>query len=302
MIIRFAAATLAAMALASCAAAQTPEAAAPPPLGAQQMQPRASVVVAPYRFDAILWENDRAAFRIYGRPLEAREPPSSSGIDAWGKRVRWPYMERLLGVGDYHAGTDEGADFYNVRGSRGVGGLGVWFDNKLWTSRNYRAVRIIENGPSVARFEVDYAPWPVDVERRVWETRSFALPLGANFTRMVSTLGSDTSEPIIVGVGLAKSSTGQSVGELMLDREHGLMSVWGPADSAHGAMGAAVLVDPAMIVDTKQDADNFLILLRVTPGQPFVYYAGAGWDGGLDFHSREDWEAYVRAQSPDFTP
>ena len=55
--------------------------------------------------------------------------------------------------------------------------------------------------------------------------------------------------------------------------------------------------DPAMIADVKEDADNYLILLNVTPDQPFTYAAGAAWDRGLDFHSRAEWEAYVSAQA-----
>jgi hypothetical protein len=63
-------------------------------------KPRATVMLAHYRYDDILWENDRIAHRIYGLALEAAEPPSSSGIDAWGKNVRWPYMDRQLRTGD----------------------------------------------------------------------------------------------------------------------------------------------------------------------------------------------------------
>ncbi|MGH1558820.1 DUF4861 family protein [Caulobacter segnis] len=57
---------------------------------AEGQKPRATVVLAPYRFNDILWENDRTAHRIYSRDLEKAEPPSTSGVDAWGKSVRWP--------------------------------------------------------------------------------------------------------------------------------------------------------------------------------------------------------------------
>src|SRR4051812_4636492 len=63
---------------------------------AEGQKARAVVAYAPYRFDDILWENDRTAHRIYGPALQASEPPSTSGIDAWGKLVRWPFMERQL--------------------------------------------------------------------------------------------------------------------------------------------------------------------------------------------------------------
>ena len=139
-------------------------------------EPQAHVELAPYRYDDVLWENDRTAHRIYGHALEAFEPPSGSGIDAWGKSVRWPYMARQLHSGDQHAEHGEGLDFYDVRTARGAGGLGIWYDNKLWTSRNYRNVRILNPGPKVASFEVTYAPWPVDVVRTVSETRSTTKP------------------------------------------------------------------------------------------------------------------------------
>ena len=59
----------------------------PPPT---DRSPRASVTLADYRYDDLMWENDKTAHRIYGHALEAAEPPSGSGIDSWGKKVVWP--------------------------------------------------------------------------------------------------------------------------------------------------------------------------------------------------------------------
>lgn len=268
----------------------------------EQKTPRAVARFAPDRSDDLLWENDRTAHRIYGPALEAIEPPSGSGVDAWVKKVRWPFMDRQLKTRTYHNDQGEGMDYYNVKQSRGVGGLGIWYDNKLWTSRNFKTYEILKTGGDVASFKVTYAPWPVDVVRKVWEERTMTLPLGTNFTRVVTTLHSDTNEPLIVGIGLGKNATIVANGRLMTDRAAGRMSYWEPNDPNHGQMGAAIMVDPASIVDVKADADNNLILVRVTPNKPFVYYLGAGWDRGLDFKSREDWEAYVKAQTPNFDP
>jgi hypothetical protein len=273
-----------------------------PPTGAER-QPVARVVFAPWRFDDILWENDRTAHRIYGPALEADEPPSTSGIDAWGKNVRWPFMVRQLQTGDQHGYHGEGVDFYNVGTQRGAGGLGIWYDNKLWVSRNFKTYKILKNGPDVAEFEVNYAPWPIDVVRKAWETRRVSLPLGTNFTRMVSTISSDKPGPLTVGIGIQLRPTSPlEKPQLTIDRAHGKISWWGPTDREKGTMGTAVMVDPAMIADIKADADNELVLLTVTPGKPFVYYAGAAWDKGLDFHSRAEWDAYVAAQRPNFDP
>ncbi|WP_116090539.1 DUF4861 family protein [Sphingomonas crusticola] len=270
----------------------------PPPTREAQ----ARVQIAPYRYDDVLWENDRTAHRIYGHALEAAEPPSGSGIDAWGKSVRWPFMDRQLRSGDQHAEHGEGLDFYDVRTGRGAGGLGIWYDNKLWTSRNYRVVRILNPGPKVASFEVSYAPWPVDIVRNVRETRRFTLPLGTSFTRLVSTLQSSTAGPLVVGIGIGKHTTGPGREDVLRDPAHGFLSVWSLPAEGKGSMAVAILFDPKSLVRITEDADNYLILLRQRPGVPFVYYSGAAWDGGPDFHDRNSWTRYVRAQRPDFDP
>jgi hypothetical protein len=269
---------------------------------AEGRKPRATVMLAPYRYDDILWENDRTAHRIYGRALEAAEPPSSSGIDAWAKNVRWPYMDRQLRTGKQHEFHGEGLDFYDVHLTRGAGGLGIWEDNKLWVSRNWRSYQILKNGPDVASFKVDYAPWPVDVGRKVWESRTFTLPLGTNFTRMVSTISSDKPGPLIVGIGIAKRKGPNDSGVFTQDLGAGRVSYWEPADPVKGTMAVGVLVDPKALVEVRQDFENYLVLVKVEPGKPFVYYMGAAWDKGLDFHDRVGWETYVRDQKLDFDP
>jgi len=273
------------------------------PATAEEQKARAAVSIADYRFDDLLWENDRTAHRIYGRALEQAEPPSSSGIDAWGKNVRWPFMERQLRTGEQHDNHGEGLDFYNVGTGRGVGGLGIWYDNKLWTSRNYVRPHILSAGPTVADFIVDYDPWPVDTLRTVSETRRFTLPAGTNFTRLTSTIASSSDGELIFGIGISKRPiNGGQLGEIYKDDRNARMNWWGPVDGNKGHMAAAVIVDPAAFAGFAEDADNYLILVRVTPGRPFVYYSGAAWDGGGDFATRESWQRYVTAQRPDFRP
>ncbi|WP_447765469.1 DUF4861 family protein [Sphingopyxis panaciterrae] len=273
------------------------------PATADEQQAHAAATIADYRFDDLLWENDRIAHRIYGRALEKAEPPSSSGIDAWGKRVRWPFMDRQLRTGDQHEDHSEGIDFYNVGTGRGTGGLGVWYDNKLWTSRNYVRPKIMNAGPDVADFTVDYEPWPVDTVRTVRETRRFTLPAGTNFTRLTSTLASDCDDELIVGIGISKRPiNGGQLGEVKKDGAAARLTWWGPSDANKGRMAAAVIVDPAAFAGFAEDADNYLILVRVRPGKPFVYYSGAAWNRGGDFATSDAWQAYVDAQQPDFEP
>lgn len=270
----------------------------PPPVN--QQRPRAVARFAPDRLDDLLWENDRVAHRIYGPTLEAREAPSGSGIDVWAKRVRYPFMDRQLKFPNYHVDRGEGLDYYDVGRGRGAGGLGIWYDNKLWTSRNFSTYQIDKAGGDEARFSVTYRPWPVDVVRTVSETREFSLPLGSNFTRMTSTLTSNSDAPLIVAIGISKRSNDNGRGFVTRDAAHGRLMFWEPENPEHGSLGIALAVDPATVEGFTEDADNYLILVRVTPGQPFTYYMGSAWDRGLDFATRSAWEDYVANQSFDF--
>ncbi|WP_292044761.1 MULTISPECIES: glycoside hydrolase family 88 protein [unclassified Brevundimonas] len=271
---------------------------APPP--ADQQTPRAVARFAPDRLDDLLWENDRVAHRIYGPALEVREAPSGSGVDVWAKRVRYPFMDRQLKFPNYHVDRGEGLDYYDVGRGRGAGGLGVWYDNKLWTSRNFSTYEIQKTGGDEARFSVAYRPWPVDVVRTVSEVRAFSLPLGSNFTRMTSTVSSNTATSLIVGIGISKRSNDNGRGFVTRDAEHGRLMFWEPDNPEHGSLGIALAVDPATVEGFAEDADNYLILVRVTPGQPFTYYMGSAWDRGLDFSSRQSWEDFVASQSFEF--
>ena len=119
---------------------------------------------------------------------------------------------------------------------------------------------------------------------------------------MVSTIGSDSKAPLTIAIGITKKPTADKAGELTVDKAKGVLSFWDATDPDKGTMGVALLVDPRQIVDVTETDSDYLVLLRVTPGKPFVYYMGAAWDKGLDFHSRAEWEAYVLAQTPSFAP
>ena len=115
---------------------------------------------------------------------------------------------------------------------------------------------------------------------------------------MTSTIQSDTAEPLTVAIGISKRRNDNGAGFVTRDRENGRLMFWEPASADHGSLGIAILVDPAMVEGFAEDAENYLILLRVTPGRPFSYLMGSAWDRGLDFDSRAEWEAFVASHPP----
>jgi hypothetical protein len=281
----------------------------------------------PQRWDDILWENDRTAHRIYG-PAVSQPPPKgeglvTSGIDVWVKKTREPFMDKQLATGKQHDDTlGMGRDCYDVQQTCGGGGLGIWDDNakRLFRSANWADKGGFVTGGDVASFWVTYNPWDAGNGRKVKEKRTFTLPAGTNFTRMVSQID-DASTPanngeLLVGIGIAKRNPALSNGrfkgqdKVVTDKDKGLLLYWEPEqtyrDVYAGSTGVAVLVDPASIVKFVEDKDDKgntiqnLVIVRVTPGKPFVYYMGACWSLGLDFHNEAEWEKYARDYKPNF--
>jgi len=271
----------------------------------------------PERYDDIFWENDRTAHRIYGPALMTAGPDgppmTSSGIDVWVKAVRTPFMYDAFRSGHYHGNNPLGMDCYDTGTTRGCGGLGIWDDatSKLYVSKNWAEKEILQNGPDVASFWVKYADWDVGNGRTVREMRNFTLPAGTNFTRMVSKIDSNKSGELLVGIGIIKRTVDgkKFKGEPhpITDKAVGILAYWEPEQfdvdtgASKGHIGTAVLVDPKSVVKfVTDDPAQDLVIVRVTAGTPFVYYMGACWDKGLDFHSEAEWESYVKGYKVNF--
>lgn len=246
----------------------------------------------PERMDDIAWENDRIAHRIYGPALQNNpKEHSGSGIDVWAKSVRELVINRWYKENSYHKDHGTGLDFYEVGTSRGDGGLGVWADGKLFVSKCWADHKILDLGPDECGFTISYDPWDANGSK-VWETRTMTLKAGSNLTRVESTLYSDTPGEIVIGIGLSNERPGKD-GRLFKDKDAGILSFWQPPEKS-GTIGVGVLVDPKSIVDFTQDSKNNLVLVKQTVGKPFVYYTGACWNKGLDFHSSDEWEKYLK--------
>jgi rhamnogalacturonyl hydrolase YesR len=258
----------------------------------------AFVRYVPERADDLAWENDRIAYRIFGPKIE-KEDHFSSGIDVWTKSTSAPVVNDWYKRNDYHHEHGTGLDFYEVGLSRGCGGLGVWQDNKLWVSRAWKTYQILKNGPDSIEFRVSYAPWTVIggkpgdrqvSDREVWQTSTFRLAAGDQLNQITTIIESDKPGPLQIGLGLARHGDGT----LVRDKAAGLISYWQPADPQSGSIGVGLLVDPAAVDTFADDADNYLVILKATPGKPFTYRAGACWDRGSQIKSAADWEKYLR--------
>jgi pectinesterase len=74
------------------------------------------------------------------------------------------------------------------------------------------------------------------------------------------------------------------------------VSGWGPIEpitGGHGELGLAALVERERLIDVRETADHYVAVMRVRPGTPVVYYAGAGWSASGDFDEPAEWWAYL---------
>lgn len=294
---------------ASFSAADTGQTAAPPQDTGSPARPavtptpapdaKAFVRYVPERMDDIAWENDRIAFRVYG-PALAVHPGDGpeSGQDVWVKSTRRMVINDWYRRGDYHRDHGEGLDCYEVGQTRGCGGIGVWDGGRLYHSLDWVDYKILQNGPEVASFQMRFAPWVANASgRKVWEKRITTLKAGSNLNRIETTLDSDQPGDLIVAIGIAKRKGPGS--KLVEDKAKEILSYWEPSTPKNGTIGLGVLVDPAQVTGFAEDPLNNLVLIKVTPGKPFVYYAGACWTKGLDFHSQPEWQRYLETYKRD---
>ena len=238
------------------------------------------------RFDDFAWENDRVAFRMYGRALETweKEPLTSSAVDVWCKRTRRLVVNDWYLVDDYHRDTGEGADLYSAGSSRGCGGSGIWSGGRLFGSRNFRDSRVLANGPIRLVFELVYEPWDAG-GRKVSEVKRVTLDAGENLNRFESRYLMEGGPELDWAAGIKK----QPRSNVRFEREQGWLRTWEPLKEGAGSLGCGIVVAPAQVPETAEADGNVLVVARA----PAVYHAGFGWDRSGDFAGVADWDRYL---------
>ena len=246
------------------------------------------------RHDDFAWENDEVAFRIYGQALETfeKEPLTSSAVDAWSKRTRRLVLNDWYLMDDYHRDHGDGGDFYPAGKSRGCGGSGLVVDGALAVSKNFRSSRVLAAGPIRLVFEVVYPEW----ERpglKATEVKRVTLDAGSHLNRFESFYTLEGADPITwaAGIRLAKGVVPR------IDRERGILRTWEHQGQygGDGWLGCGVVVDPAAVVDAKEEGGNQLVVARTPKGQPATWHAGSGWDKSGSFPDVAAWDRHLDA-------
>jgi len=250
--------------------------------------------------DDVAWESDRIAFRIYGEGLKKTSSAmSSSGIDVWQKSVHKLVVDAWYKKGHdaYHIDTGEGADFYDVGETLGTGGTAIWVGDTIYRADNFKAYKIIANGPVRAVFELRYDPWDAR-GRKVSEIKRFSIDAGQNLYQQETVFQADGSGPIPYVIGVVKRPG--MIGIMNRDRAWGWLTGWGPVvpkNGGHGELGTAIMLPASRIDGWREAHGHYLAVTHAQPGERVVHYIGAGWTSSGDFPTPQSWWTYLNGMS-----
>jgi len=241
----------------------------------------------PERKDDFAWENDRIAFRAYGKALE-KTKEDAYGLDVWVKRTDKMIINERYKQGEYHMDHGDGMDYYHVGFSLGAGNMAPYLNDTVRYSGNYHQWKVLDNGPLRSTFQLFYDTWDAG-GIKVKATKTISLDAGSQLNRIENIYSFEGDKPMPVVVGIIKRP---ETGIISLNEQQGIMAYWEPTHGKDGTTGVgAILTTPAnnMIVGNAQ----MLAKTAVKNNEPIIYYAGAAWDKAGKITNAKQWCDYL---------
>ena len=241
----------------------------------------------PERKDDFAWENDKIAFRAYGKALEHTEY-DAYGLDVWVKRTDRLIINERYKRNEYHIDHGDGMDYYHVGFSLGAGNMAPYVKDSIYYSANYRQWKVLDNGPLRSTFQLTFDTWNAGgIKVKAIKTISLDADSQLNRIENVYSFEGDKSLPVVVGIIKRPEN-----GTISLNEQQGLMGYWEPVHGQDGTTGVgALLTSPVtnMMVTNKQ----ILAKTEVKNNIPVVYYTGAAWDKAGEIKDAKQWQNYL---------
>lgn len=246
----------------------------------------------PERKDDFAWENDYAAYRMYGPALKADNP--SNGVDLWLKRteelvVDSFYRGELKYGKSYHVDHGQGLDCYKVGKSLGAGGIAPYTDSTLWIGNHFNSYKIFDNGPLRSVFTLSYDT--VTIKGKLYKKEiSITVDAGSVLNKaVVKYTGPDQPMQLASGIFLHDGKGKlQKAGSLIVYGENAVSD-----KGIDMGLNYVAVVLPVKETAYKIQDLHALLLSDYKPGTEFTYYFGGGWSQ-WKFPEQKDWLAVVR--------
>lgn len=240
------------------------------------------------RKDDFAWENDKIAFRAYGKALENTDE-NAFGMDVWVKRTNELVVNKRYRLNDYHNDHGDGLDYYHVGLTLGAADIAPFMNDSIWYSKNYRRWKILDNGPLRSTFQLDYDPWEV-ADTKVSVVKLVSIDAGEQLHKVSATYSFNKLPEMPVAVGIVKRD---APGVEYFDEQKAVTGYWEPTDAKDGTTGVgAVFAEPVKNVQITKG--QILSVLEAVSGKPVCYYRGAAWDKAGVITSAATWFDYLK--------
>ena len=255
----------------------------------EAVQPKVYGRYVPERKDDFAWENEYAAFRMYGPALRPENP--SNGVDLWLKSSpelvvdSFYYREHVLGL-PYHINYGKGLDCYKVGHTCGCGGLVVVANDTTWIGGAYDRWEILEQTPDKFVFRLEYDSLLV-AGHILHESITITAEAGQLQNKAEVVLTGDYSGEMLVGGGIYLHDTVDyyltipEVGyvfyeeDALSDKTAAKMNYEYNGSTTQGRVQISVKTPGATLTEIR---DGNLIAVRPYElGDTLTYYFGATW-------------------------
>ncbi|GAB1415813.1 DUF4861 domain-containing protein [Paludibacter sp.] len=247
----------------------------------------------PERKDDFAWENDLAAYRMFG-PASADEN-TSDGVELWLKRTDTPtlnsfYEGELKQGKPYNIDHGQGINCYTVGHTLGAGGVAPYVNGELMVGNHFDSYEILDNGPLRSTFKLIYNN--VDINGKAY-TKEIIISTSAGSIlnkAIVKFIGEKQDIQLATGIFLHN-------GKGALQKAPGLM-VYGEdaiVEKTQENVGKHYvgLVLPEKEDEYKIQKVTALYINNYTTDNVFTYYFGGGWSK-WKFPTQKEWLAAVR--------
>jgi len=259
----------------------------------QTVQPKVYGRYVPERKDDFAWENEYAAWRMYGAALKPENP--SNGVDLWLKNspalvIDTMYGRELKDHRPYHINYDGNLDCYKVGHTCGAGGLVVIADDVTYIGGPYDRWQIVEQTPDRLVFRLEYDSFLVAghvLQESITITAEAGEPMNKAEVVLTGNQASTFDTPLLVGGGIYMHDTidhfevYEELGtvfyeeDALSDLQAAKMNYEYNGSLSQGRVFLTVRTPDATVTDI-QDG-NLVAVKPYQLGDTLTYYFGATW-------------------------
>jgi hypothetical protein len=247
----------------------------------------------PERKDDFAWENDKIAFRMYGKALENTKE-NAHGIDVWAKRTTKMVINDRYKLDKYHIDHGDGLDYYHVGKTLGAGNIAPYLADSVLYLGNFTSYKVLDNGPLRSTFQLVY-PTTNAGDLTISAIKTVTIDAGSQLNKIAHVYSFGNRPEIPVAIGFIFRNEPE---KMTLTNPDGVVGYWEPAHGEDGIIGVGAIL-PGKPTSYVLQKKQLLAISSAKNNQPFIYYAGAAWNKAGEITDKAQWFNYLKNYKQD---